>query len=107
MITYSRWDPSTGDYDYFESNARPGLNDDLPVPQLPPTTQLGVPSTEAGRPLPADARYIGRGEEAVGVIAKSAATKSLSGTGSEMASPWLVGVAAFAAGVVVAMRFGK
>jgi len=78
MIIWSRWDPSAGLYDYFETEDRPGINDDLPVPRLPAATELGVPSTEAGRALPSGAVHIGSGEFLVGLAATPAGVDKLS-----------------------------
>jgi hypothetical protein len=66
-VIYSRWDPSGGYYDYFEGDERPGINDDLPEPNLPRGTEIGVPSTDCGRPVPDGAAYLGSGEWAVGI----------------------------------------
>lgn len=79
MIIYSRWDPSSGLYDYFEGSARPGLNDDLAVPPMPEPTELGVPSTECGRPLPRGAAHVGSGEFAQGLMAAPAGVDLLAG----------------------------
>lgn len=66
---YSRWRPHEGGYDYFESDEEHNLNDDLPTPQLEDAGGIGVPSIEAGRPIPTGAVYVGSGEQAVDVIA--------------------------------------
>lgn len=69
-MIYSQWDPATGLYDYFETDQAPsGLNDDLPTPPLPRAHPIGVPSVEAGRPIPDGSVHIGRGELAEGSIA--------------------------------------
>jgi hypothetical protein len=70
-VLYSRWDPTSGVYDYFEAEATVGLNDDLPVPALPAGTAIGVPSVLCGRPLPDDAVAVGEGELARGSIIPS------------------------------------
>lgn len=79
MVIYSRWDPSSGLYDYFESPERPGLNDDLAVPPMPAPTDLGVPSTECGRSLPSGATHVGTGEFAEGLMAAPAGVDLLAG----------------------------
>lgn len=84
MITYSRWEPSGGYYDYFEADQSPGINDDLPVPALPSATELGVPSTECGRPVPSGAEYIGAGYEAVGLMAVPAPVEQLGQSGEPL-----------------------
>jgi hypothetical protein len=48
-MIYSRWRPDRGGYDYYESDERFGLGDDLPVPSLPAGTSIGVASVDAGR----------------------------------------------------------
>ncbi len=69
-MIFSRFRPDTGGYDYFDSpSTRFGLGDDLPVPRLPQTHALGVCSTDIGRALPLDARPIGSGPIARGMIA--------------------------------------
>lgn len=67
-MIYSKWQPDTGRYDYYESNERHPLGEDLPTPRLPMGTAIGVPSTEAGRALPLHARRVGSGAEARGVV---------------------------------------
>lgn len=67
-MIYSEWDPVSGGYTYFEAAFAPNMNDDLPTPDLPHGTSLGVPSVEAGRPLPGDAREVGTGDLARGVV---------------------------------------
>lgn len=79
MVIYSRWDPSAGVYEYFESSERPGLNDDLAPPPMPRSTQIGVPSTECGRLLPPGAVEVGSGERAEGLIAVPAGVDMLVG----------------------------
>jgi hypothetical protein len=68
-MIYSRWKPDTGGFEYLEVPGGHNINDDLPTPELRPATKIGVPSIEAGRPVPAGAQVIGEGDEAVGVIA--------------------------------------
>jgi hypothetical protein len=73
-VIYSRWDPVSGEYDLFEAPMPlAALNDDLPVPSMPPQVagnggKIGVPSVECGRVLPAGAKHIGRSEFAEGSI---------------------------------------
>jgi hypothetical protein len=66
-VIYSRWRPDGG-YDYYQTAERRGLGDDLPVPQLAPVGAIGVPSTDAGRTMPAGAHFIGTGEIARGSV---------------------------------------
>ena len=100
MVTFSRWRPDGG-YDYYEADGYTApLGDDLPEPALPLATKLGVPSIEAGHRLPMGARYVGEGEQALGVIAPMQ-TSRLGATLPSCASPlpWLL-VGAGAVGVV-------
>ena len=69
-MIYSRWRPDTGGYDYFESpGTRFGLGDDLPVPRLTRVSERGACSTDVGRAIPSDARPIGSGPIARGMVA--------------------------------------
>jgi len=67
-VIYSRWRPDTGGYDYFEASERRGLGDDLPTPKLPAGTDIGVASTDIGRPAPGPLRPAGSGPVAKGSI---------------------------------------
>lgn len=95
-LVYSRWRPDDGGYDYFQSTLRQNINDDLPAPELAPATKIGVPSIEAGRPVPAGAYPIGSGELAMGLVAPVDTarivrrTRSLSGSDPMRVykSPW-------------------
>jgi hypothetical protein len=70
-MIYSIFSPERGEYDYFESPDQLPLNADLPVPSLPPVAgQIGVPAMDAGRPLPGNAKPIGRGWHAHGMLAR-------------------------------------
>ena len=84
-MIFSRWRPDTGGYDYFDSpSTRYGLGDDLPVPRLTNTTELGVSSTDIGREIPGDASLIGSGPLARGMVApmNKAGLKGLDWSGS-------------------------
>lgn len=108
MVTFSRWDPSSGVYDYFEAaDLRPGLNDDLPTPSLPAGTDIGVPSTDCGRPMPRGAEPVGSGEFAVGMITLPAGVTPLSGEGapSERQLTYLI-VGALGAGLMYVVLRG-
>jgi len=68
---YSCFNPQIGLYDYFEDSSTRPINGDLPIPKLPASTgRIGVPSIEAGRPLPSAAKRVGRGWHARGMIVK-------------------------------------
>jgi hypothetical protein len=104
---FSRWQPDTGGYEYLSAPGSQNINDDLPSPELNPATKIGVPSIEAGRPLPAGATVIGEGDEAVGIIAPVdpelivRRTRSLAGLGDGMASSTVLWGAAAVAGVAL------
>jgi hypothetical protein len=69
VVTYSSWRPDGG-YDYYDvSTEIAALGNDLPVPRLSSVGPIGVPSIEAGRPIPTGARHAGSGERAVGLVA--------------------------------------
>lgn len=71
-MIFSRWQPDTGGYDYFDSpSTRIGLGDDLPVPSFKTMRALGLNigcSTDIGRPLPADATKVGSGPLPRGMV---------------------------------------
>lgn len=68
-MIYSRWRPDTGGYDYFETDERYALADDLPTPGFFGGSPIGVASVLCGRKIPANARPVGSGKVARGVIA--------------------------------------
>lgn len=102
-MIYSQWSPDTGGYVYLEAPGTQNINDDLPTPDLPPATKIGVPSIEAGRPPPSGAQKVGEGDVAVGLVAPVDAgrivrrTRSLGEVGVGAMASW-VWVAAGAAG---------
>lgn len=87
-MIFSRWRPDRGGYDYFDSpSTRYGLGDDLPVPILRNTTDIGVASTDIGRPMPIDAAPVGSGPMAKGMIAPmDASGLSFAGLGLDISS---------------------
>lgn len=104
-MIYSRWRPDFGGYDYFEAGPEYNLNDDLPTPELDVIGDVGAPSVEAGRPIPAGARYVGEGDLAVGLVAPTDPDKLVRRTslGSAAAGwfgrlPW--------AGILIASAIG-
>ncbi len=68
-MIYSEWKPDTGGFIYYEADETQNINDDLPAPELRAASKIGVPSIEAGRPLPSGAKVVGEGDVAVGIIA--------------------------------------
>lgn len=66
-MLYSVWDPSARSYDYYQTAAA--------APTAPPDPThlerkaLGLATEEAAWPLPSDARWVGRGAVARGVVA--------------------------------------
>ena len=98
MVTYSQWQPDGG-YNYFEASGQTApLGNDLPVARLHPVGKLGVPSVEAGHPIPPGARYAGEGDLPVGIVAPMDSSRA-QGAWDVMSSPW----AWFAAGVAVTL----
>lgn len=86
-MIFSRWRPDTGGYDYFDSpSTRYGLGDDLPVPRLDTVAGVGAPSTDIGRDMPLDAKLIGSGPLARGMVAPMNKA-GLTGLGFDMSSP--------------------
>jgi len=107
-LIFSRWRPDTGGYDYLDSpSTRYGLGDDLPVPRLTNTTNLGVASTDIGRPIPSDAKLVGSGPLARGMVAPM--NKSgLMGLGLDWStSPVMKFGAAVLAGLGLGFLIGK
>lgn len=70
-MIYSCFHPQTGRYRYFEDGRTVPVNGDLPVPHWLKgrvANGIGVPTGEAGRPLPSDARPAGTGTAARGLM---------------------------------------
>lgn len=87
-MIFSRFDPDTAEYDYFESpGTLAAINDDIGAPGLPPPVssaigrEIGFPSTECGRAMPSGARHVGTGDLAEGHVTPPAHVK-LSGYSS-------------------------
>jgi hypothetical protein len=69
-MIYSCFDPTVGLYDYYEAPGDIAFNSDLPTPKLPPIAgTIGVPAIDAGRPLPSNAKHVGKGWHARGMVA--------------------------------------
>jgi hypothetical protein len=67
-MIFSLHDQVNGGFKYFEAPGTVPINDDHPTPSFASETALGVPSTLAGRPVPANMRPAGKGLEAKGII---------------------------------------
>lgn len=81
----SVFNATSGLYDYFETGTNVPFNADLPVPRMPAEAgKIGVAAVDAGRPLPSDARFVGRGWTAKGVIAHRNAGRSSMGSLGEV-----------------------
>lgn len=79
-MIYSVFDPSKGIYSYFETPENKAVNSDLPIPSFRSDAgKIGVAAIDAARPLPAQARKVGEGWTARGILASS---DGLSGLGS-------------------------
>lgn len=69
-MIYSVFVPEQGLYHYYETPENKPVNGDLPVPKLGQDAgKIGVAAMDAGRPLPSNARKVGQGWTARGVIA--------------------------------------
>jgi hypothetical protein len=111
-MIYSIFEPQRGLYTYYESpNGNVPINGDLPVPKLPKDAgKIGVAAIDAARPLPADARRIGEGWTARGVVAQRG-TASMAGLGAsamstDMLWPWVPPVGLAVASFIV-LKDGK
>lgn len=70
-MIYSCFNSKSGLYDYFADKKQLAINADLPIPRLPSVVQgIGAPSVDAGRPLPAGARFTGSGWLPRGMIVR-------------------------------------
>lgn len=84
-MIYSCFNPNSGRYRYFEDTRQIQVNADLPVPKLPPPAgKIGVPAIDAGRPLPRDARPVGEGWHAKGIVVRCGnGSSGMAGLGTE------------------------
>ncbi len=108
-MRYSKWLPDRGGYAYYETPERRGLGDDLPVPQLTATSEIGVASTEIGRAMPLGAKFVGYGQLAQGCVAPlDRSGLTLSGISTATPNQLLmfaaIGAVAVMAGVVAVRR---
>lgn len=69
-MLYSCFDAPRGEYKVFEDEKTHPANGDLPVPRLSALMagSVGVPASDAGRPLPSDASYVGHAPNAQGLL---------------------------------------
>jgi hypothetical protein len=67
--TYSVWNWEKGRYDYYQSRERLPYRARLGNPALSGNKAVGGVPEESVHPLPSTARYVGDGEEAVGIVA--------------------------------------
>jgi hypothetical protein len=104
-VIYSCFNPQSGFYDYFESSDQIPINADLPVPKLPPAgNDIGVSSMEAGRPMPSDAKRIGSGWHARGLVANCGRGGGGLGDSSSAMNRGLLVLAACAAATYYLLR---
>jgi hypothetical protein len=103
-MIYSCFDAKSGFYDYFETDEQIAVNADLPVPSFPaPVNGIGVASIEAARPIPSDARRVGSGWHARGIVANCARVGT-SGVGQvDDSSGLIVNLLVFGAAAMVAL----
>jgi hypothetical protein len=110
---YSVWRPDQGGFDYYEAPEAYNINDDLPTPDLVEASKIGVPSIEAGRPVPPGAVKAGSGAVARGLIAPVDASRivrrtrplALAGTdGISTSAKWAAGGLVAATLLVWVMR---
>lgn len=99
---YSCFNQGKGLYDYFQNSLEQPINSDLPIPKLPSSTgRIGVPAIEAGRPLPASAKFAGSGWHARGMIVQCAKNSSLGAIDfSSMSTKSILAGSAIALGLV-------
>lgn len=103
-MIYSCFDAASGLYDYYETSQKTPLNADLPIPQLGASDYgIGVPSIKAGRPLPPDAKHIGRGWHARGMIVSRSG--GAMGSISDLATSSTTWIVLFAVGAAVLFTF--
>ncbi len=71
-MIYSEWQPDGG-YQYFETEQRHGIGDDLPNVVMPSVVNgIGVPVQDVGRTVPGGAKSLGFGAAPKGLMAPMA-----------------------------------
>ena len=82
-MIYSRFDDTSGLYDLFEDAEGRAINSDLPVPMTGQMANgIGVPASEAGRPIPSSAKFVGKSWHARGIVATPGQGPALAGLGA-------------------------
>jgi hypothetical protein len=80
-VIYSVWKQASGTYDYYESSReQPTLNVEKPS-HIRGSSTLGATVLQAAWPLPADAKLVGSGEQAVGRVAAKGGQGGFSSVG--------------------------
>jgi hypothetical protein len=70
-MTYSVWDPISGTYQYYQTPQDGKLEHDVPKARhLSTSSKVGITPEQAAWPLPANAKRIGTGKTAKGMIAQ-------------------------------------
>lgn len=106
-MRYSVWNSQQRLYDYYESASVPTTTN-APKPQHLSSRTLGATVEQAAWPLPSDARKVGQGELAVGMVAVTAPQRQRALAGDAAPSHLLRGVGYIAAGALAAsLIFGK
>jgi hypothetical protein len=107
-MLYSRFNADRAIYDVFEDGVTRPVNADLPVPKLGPMVGgIGVPASEAGRPLPSGAKHVGESWHAKGLIVGPGAAGALSGMGGSSMAMLGVFIVAVSAGGAYALTMRR
>lgn len=94
-MMYSVFQPDRGLYAYYETPDALAFNADLPIPQLTRDAgKVGVAAIDAARALPANARRVGEGWNARGIIATPDPAPAFSGDNwAKTSMPYVAAVA--------------
>jgi len=101
---------SNGRYGYWDVPLHGiAAGNDLPVPSLSPASSLGVPSVEAGRAVPAGAgaKFIGQGDQALGVVAPMQRDQLGMNGGFSLSNGTVLFLGGVALGLGVMWAFGR
>ena len=98
-MIYSAFDEPSGLYRYYEDHRHHPVNADLTLPTIARDAgRVGAPARECGRPLPPDARPVGTGWHARGLVV----VPTRAGVGEVDGPPaWKVGVGVMLAALVI------